>query len=132
MPAFASPEPVTVQLDLVVGEVRIVASDRTDTTVEVRPTAADHPADTRAAADTRVRFADGRLTVEGPRPGLWRLAWAARTPSVDVIVEVPTGSGVQGRLDYGALDTRGPIGRVEVVANYTAFLQLQRALARHG
>ena len=25
-----------------------------------------------------------------------------------------------------------PPGRVEVVANYTAFLQLQRALARHG
>ena len=25
-----------------------------------------------------------------------------------------------------------PPGRVEVIANYTAFLQLQRALARHG
>ena len=25
-----------------------------------------------------------------------------------------------------------PPGRVEVVANYTAFLQLQRRLARHG
>jgi UDP-N-acetylmuramyl tripeptide synthase len=43
-------------------------------------------------------------------------------------------AGVQHTLVHNAVDAIAscPPGHVEVVANYTAFLQLQRALARHG
>src|SRR3712207_7880717 len=37
MPVFATPEPISVTIDLSVGDVRLVAGDRTDTVVEVRP-----------------------------------------------------------------------------------------------
>ena len=37
MPTFDTPEPITVTLELGVGDVRITASDRADTVVEVRP-----------------------------------------------------------------------------------------------
>ena len=44
MPTFDTPEPISVTLDLGVGDVRITASDRADTVVEVRPSdAADEP-----------------------------------------------------------------------------------------
>ncbi|KAN90221.1 hypothetical protein Z583_01786 [Mycobacterium tuberculosis variant bovis Bz 31150] len=44
------------------------------------------------------------------------------------------GHGVEHTLvhDTVAAIASCPPGRVEVVANYTAFLQLQRALARRG
>jgi lipid II isoglutaminyl synthase (glutamine-hydrolysing) len=43
-------------------------------------------------------------------------------------------AGVEHTLVHDTVDAIAacPPGRVEVVANYTAFLQLQRALARHG
>jgi hypothetical protein len=37
MPTFDTPEPIAVTIELVVSYVRITASDRTDTVVEVRP-----------------------------------------------------------------------------------------------
>ena len=37
MPTFDTPEPITVTVELSVGDLRIVASERTDTTVDVRP-----------------------------------------------------------------------------------------------
>ena len=37
MPTFETPEPISVSLELGVGDVRIAASERTDTVVEVRP-----------------------------------------------------------------------------------------------
>jgi hypothetical protein len=37
MPNYETPEPISLTLELGVGNVRIAASDRTDTVVEVRP-----------------------------------------------------------------------------------------------
>jgi hypothetical protein len=40
MPTFDTPEPISVTVEFGVGDLRIVASDRADTMVEVRPS--DH------------------------------------------------------------------------------------------
>ena len=45
MPTFDTPRPILVDLELGVGDVRITAGDRTDTTVEVRPTDPSKPSD---------------------------------------------------------------------------------------
>ena len=37
LPAFATPDPIAVSIELSVGDVRVVASDRADTVVQVRP-----------------------------------------------------------------------------------------------
>ena len=42
MPTFDTPGPISAVIDLVVGDARITASDRDDTTVEIRPSDASH------------------------------------------------------------------------------------------
>ena len=64
MPTFDTPEPISVTLEVGVGDIRIVASDRTDTIVDVRPSDPAKKSDVTAAELTRVEFADGRLIVE--------------------------------------------------------------------
>src|SRR5690606_27828138 len=54
MPNFKTPEPISVTFELGVGTVRITASDRTDTTVDVRPSNESDESDVQAAQRVRV------------------------------------------------------------------------------
>ena len=112
MPTFATAEPITASIELAVGDARIAASDRADTVVEVRPTNPDNEADVRAAAETRVEFSpgSGQLVVRGPKPrGLGRMA---RTASIDISVELPTGSQVEGSAAAASFRLLGRVGVV--------------------
>ena len=108
MPIFTTPDPISVTIDLSVGEVRLAASDRTDTVVEVRPSDASDDSDVQAAQQTRVGFADGTLTVRGPRAPV--LDRGGKTRSVAVSIELPTGSAVHGDLAAGDVDSTGVLG----------------------
>ena len=70
MPTFETPNPITVDVELGVGDIRIDASERTDTVVEVLPSDPDKPGDVTAAEQTRVDLAGDRLVIRGPRG--WR------------------------------------------------------------
>lgn len=108
MPTFATPEPISVELDLVVGDARIIASDRTDTVVTVHPTDEHAEIDRRAADQTTVDFTAGRLLVKAPKQrslSLW-----GRPGSVDVTVEIPTGSTVRGTSSVTGFRTIGRLG----------------------
>ena len=70
MPTFDTPEPISVTVEFGVGDLRIVASDRTDTMVEVRPSDPAKKADVTAAEQTRVEYAGGRLLIKAPKN--WR------------------------------------------------------------
>ncbi|MER6942982.1 DUF4097 family beta strand repeat-containing protein [Nonomuraea sp. NPDC000554] len=99
MPAFDTPEPIDVTIDLAVGDVRVYASDRADTVVDVRPSDPSSDADVRAAEQTRVEYSHGRLLVKGPRKRDWSLfGWGG---SVDVTVELPSGSGLDAKSTGG-------------------------------
>jgi hypothetical protein len=108
MPTFATPEPISVALDLVVGDARIAATDRTDTVVEVRPSDPGHETDVRAAEQTRIEYDAGRLLVKAPRQR--RLGLFGRPGSVDVVIELPAGSQVQGESSVGAFRSTGRLG----------------------
>ncbi|MFC7446606.1 DUF4097 family beta strand repeat-containing protein [Rhodococcus daqingensis] len=104
MPTFATPEPITVAVDIAVGAVNLVASDRSDTVVTVRPNDPSKSGDVKAAEDTRVDFHDGTLTVQtGTR---WKYLTKS---SVDLTIELPTGSTVQGGA-LGPLFAQGRLG----------------------
>jgi hypothetical protein len=111
MPTFQTPEPISVSLDLGVGNIRIAAGDRTDTVVEVRPSDPANAADVTAAEQTRVAFADGRLSVKAPKG--WRQhTWLAGRESIDVEIALPAGSRLDGEASAAALHSTGRVGEL--------------------
>jgi hypothetical protein len=109
VPTFDTPEPISVTLDLGVGNVRIMASDRTDTFVEVRPSNGSKASDVKAAEETRVDYSHGRLQVLTPKT--WKRYWFfGGAESVDVTIELPAGSEVHGKSDMGEFRCAGRLG----------------------
>jgi len=64
---FDTPQLISVTFDLGVSDLRITATDRADTVVEVRPSDPDKPTDVTAAEQTRVEYADGVLQIKAPK-----------------------------------------------------------------
>jgi DUF4097 and DUF4098 domain-containing protein YvlB len=108
MPNFETPEPISVRLELGVGTVRITASDRTDTTVDVRPSDESDEADMQAAQRVRVDYANGVLQVTGPKARAFDFSRKYR--SVDVSIDLPSGSQVSGEVQVGDLSGTGRLG----------------------
>jgi putative adhesin len=109
MPTFDTPEPVSAVLELVVGDVRITASDRDDTAVEIRPSDESHEPDVRAAEQTRVEYSAGRLLVKTPRQR--SLSLFGKPGSIDVTIGLPTGSQVYGDASVAAFRSAGRLGQ---------------------
>jgi DUF4097 and DUF4098 domain-containing protein YvlB len=108
MPVFATPEPITVNLEPVVGNVRVIATDRVDTVVEVRPSDATNTSDVKAAEQTRVEYANGTLTVKAPKARPFD--FSNKTRSIEVTVELPAGSRLHGNTGLGDLHATGRLG----------------------
>jgi DUF4097 and DUF4098 domain-containing protein YvlB len=104
MPDFRTrtPGPISVTLELGTGDVRIAASDRTGTVVEVRPGNEADESDVKAAKQVRADYAGGMLRVTGPKPGAFD--FSRKTRSVGVSIELPSDSQVS--LDTLAGDVR--------------------------
>jgi DUF4097 and DUF4098 domain-containing protein YvlB len=111
MPTFPTPTPIDLAINLQVGAIVVVASDRADTVVTVSATSATKAADQRGADETDVSFDGKRLTITGPRP---RVSWIGPSESVDVRVEVPTGSRFTAELSLGELSTEGRLGATRI------------------
>ena len=125
MPKFETPQPIAVTVDVLLGDVKIIASDRTDTVVEVRPSDAAKKDDVRAAQETEVDFAAGHLTVKEPRG--WKMYTPfGGSPSIDVTIEVPTGSRLHGTAHVGRFLVTGELGRCELRTSI-GDLQLEKA-----
>jgi DUF4097 and DUF4098 domain-containing protein YvlB len=105
MPVFTTPEPIYVTIELGMGDARIIASDRTDTVIEVRPRDDSKASDIRAAEQTRVEYSSGRLLVKTTQRSFF-----GRGSSVDVTIELPTGSHVQGDSGMGEFSCEGHLG----------------------
>jgi hypothetical protein len=103
-------EPIFVDLELGVGDIRITASDRTETVVEVRPSDPTSKADVTAAEQTRVEFADGRLSVMAPKG--WRYYSRGGHESIDVEIYLPAGSRLDGEAGMAALSCTGRVGEL--------------------
>jgi DUF4097 and DUF4098 domain-containing protein YvlB len=109
MPSFDTPEPILVDLEPVVGNVRIVAGDRTDTVVDVAPSDPSDESDVKAAEQTVVEFSGGTLSVRAPKMRLLDFPYN-KTRSIEVTIELPEGSRVQGSTGLGDLHATGLLG----------------------
>jgi hypothetical protein len=108
---FPTPGPVVLDAELAWARLEVLASDREDTVVTVTPHRPDRSGDVRLAADATVELADGVIRIRTSRS--WRFnPLGASKDSVDVLVELPEGSELRGRLAAGNLVTRGALGAV--------------------
>ena len=111
MPTFTTPTPIDLAINLQVGRIDIVATDRVDTVVTVMPSTLTKAVDLRGAEETRIDFDSHRLTVTGPRP---RLNFIGPTESVDLRVELPTGSRFTAEIAMGGIRTVGGLGATRI------------------
>jgi hypothetical protein len=113
MPSFDTPTPISVTIELGVGDLRIVAAERADTIVEVRPSDASKKSDITAAEQTRVELDNGQLLIKPPKG---RRQWTPRggDESIDVEVTLPAGSDVRVQAGVAALRCTGRLGRCEL------------------
>jgi DUF4097 and DUF4098 domain-containing protein YvlB len=107
MPTFDTPEPIVVTIDITGGRVWLRASDRADTVVEVRPTDTTQDLDVQAAEQTQIEYAGGQLSVKAPKNRFRSLF--GRSPSVDVTVDLPTGSRVEAKA-WADFSSEGLLG----------------------
>ncbi|MFJ8132820.1 DUF4097 family beta strand repeat-containing protein [Streptomyces hydrogenans] len=106
MQKFATTAPIAAVVAVPAGQLRFIAADRADATVEVRPSNAGKARDVKAAEETSVSFADGVLRVAAPEA---RNQLFGATGSVEVTVQLPAGSSLD--VKAAAADLRG-VGRL--------------------
>jgi DUF4097 and DUF4098 domain-containing protein YvlB len=128
MPSFDTPEPILADIEPVVGNVRIIAGDRTDTVVHVAPVDESNDSDVKAAAQTVVEFSGGTLSVRAPKMRL--LDFSNKTRSIDVTIELPAGSRVQGSTGLGDLHATGRLAECRYKSG-TGHIQLDHTGELH-
>jgi len=111
MPTYNTPTPIDLAINLQVGGIEVFAGDRADTVVTVSATSPAKAVDRRGAEETKVDFDGQRVTITGPRP---RFSWIGPTESVDVMVELPTGSRFTAEIAVGGVRAVGRLGATRV------------------
>ncbi|MEV7775625.1 DUF4097 family beta strand repeat-containing protein [Kitasatospora sp. NPDC086791] len=106
MQTFATTAPITAVLDLPAGRVQLIAADRADTTVEVRPADPARNRDVRTAEQTTAVYRDGVLRIHTPETGNALLGPGA----VEVTLRLPAGSHVEARTAACELRVVGRLG----------------------
>ncbi|MFE7243842.1 DUF4097 domain-containing protein [Streptomyces sp. NPDC057580] len=109
MPSFDTPEPISTTAHVDAGSIQFTAGDRLDTVVEVQPRDPKRDQDVRAADQTEVTYASGALTIRTPKSNLF-----GRTGTVDVTVELPTGSRIDMTGAWAQVLGEGRLGEVRV------------------
>src|SRR5687768_8553672 len=107
MQKFDTPAAVSAVLYIPAGRIQVIAADRADTTVEVRPADASKGRDVKAAEQTEVEFGDGVLRITAPAGKI-----LGPTGSIEVTVQVPTGFHVEAKAAAAEFRAVGRLGTV--------------------
>src|SRR5512139_2730346 len=103
MSTFATPGPVAATVEVAGAQVRVTASDRTDTVVLVEPINEASRSDVKVANKTKVDFTGGRLSVKTTAAG-------DKDGSVAITINLPTGSSLAAYLAYSGVHADGSFG----------------------
>jgi DUF4097 and DUF4098 domain-containing protein YvlB len=110
MQKFQTPAAISAVVDIPAGRIQVIAADRADTVVEVRPANAAKARDVKVAEQTEVEYADGVLRITGPAVQNQILGASG---SVEVTIQLPSGSRIEAKS--AAAEFRG-VGRLGEVA----------------
>ena len=102
--------PFSAVLDIPVGSIRLIAADRADAEVEVRPTDPAKSRDVKAAQLIQISNDDSVLRVEA-EPAKHRVL-GTDSGSVAVTVRLPLGSRVEAKAAVADFHSVGPLGDV--------------------
>jgi DUF4097 and DUF4098 domain-containing protein YvlB len=109
MQSFETPAPIHAILHIPAGRIQLIAADRADTTVEVRPADPGKGRDVKAAAQAKVEYADGVLRIAAAEP---RNQYFGPTGSLEVTVQLPAGSRIEAATASCELRAAGRLGEV--------------------
>jgi hypothetical protein len=107
MPTFATPGPIAVTVQVAGAQVRVTASDRTDTVVLVQPINETSRSDVRVAERTKVDFTGGQLSVKTTVPG-------GKNGSVAITIDLPAESSLVAYLAHSSVHVDGSAGECEL------------------
>lgn len=119
MQKFATAAPVSAVVEIPAGRLQVIAADRADATVEVRPSNPGKGRDLKAADQIAVEFTDGVLRVRAAEP---KNQYFGPTGSVEITLQVPSGSHLEART--ASCELRG-VGRLGDVAFDGAYRQIK-------
>ncbi|MER5728393.1 DUF4097 family beta strand repeat-containing protein [Streptomyces sp. NPDC002138] len=111
MQKFETPGAIAAVVEIPAGRISLLAADRAETTVEVRPADAGKGRDVKAAEETTVDFEDGVLRVITPKA---RNQVLSSPGSVEVTLQLPSGSRVETTSAAAEVRTEGRLGDVTV------------------
>jgi Putative adhesin len=107
MPAFDTPVPIAATVVVGGAQVRVTASERTDTVVRVEPIDKASRSDVKVASKTKVDFAGGQLSVKTTASG-------HKNGSVAITIDLPAGSSLVAYLAHSRFHADGPLGECEL------------------
>jgi len=107
MPTFATSGPIAATVEVAGAQVRIGASDRTDTVVLVEPVNKASKSDVKVAEKTTVDFSGGHLSVKTTVAG-------DKNGSVAISIDLPAGSALVAGVAYSSVRADGPLGDCEL------------------
>ena len=107
MPTFTTPGRIAATVEVAGAQVRVTASDRTDTVVLVEPVNEASRSDVKVADKTQVACTGGQLSVKTTTPG-------DKGGSVAITIDLPAGSSLAAYLAHSSVQADGPIGRCEL------------------
>jgi len=107
MPTFATPGPIAATVQVAGAQVRVTASDRTDTVVLIEPLNEANSRDVKVASKTRVDFAGGQLSVKTTVSG-------QKDGSVAITIDLPAGSSLVAYLSHSSVHADGPLSECEL------------------
>ncbi|MGV9451272.1 DUF4097 family beta strand repeat-containing protein [Streptomyces sp. NPDC003635] len=109
MNKFDTTAPVSAVVDIPAGRVQVIAADRADATVDIRPVDTAKRRDVRAAEQVTVEYDDGVLRIAAPAA---RNQYFGPSGAVEVTVQVPTGSRVEAKSAAAEFRAVGRLGDV--------------------
>lgn len=122
MHKFDTAAAIAAVLTIPAGRVQVIAAERADTTVEVRPTDPAKRSDVRAAERTTVAYADSVLRI--------RTDGSETKGSIEVTLQVPAGSGVEATAASAEFRTVGRLGDLVVEGAYREIVVDEAASVR--
>jgi DUF4097 and DUF4098 domain-containing protein YvlB len=115
MKKFDTPQPTQVTIELAVGTVHLIAAERDDTVVTVNPSDRTRSDDVEAAQRTIVDLTGTGVLVKGPKSrGRLNLIGPGKAGSVDVTIELPSGSPVRSEAGMGDVRADGRLGETYI------------------